>query len=96
MSEQEQARTDKDRILNVIDENLKDNCTISSISINENTATVQITDCTLKTVSDCVGKISERDDIQNVSMRSAESADSNSKLDSALIVFTMKNAGENE
>lgn len=96
MNETEQARVNRERILQIIDEVLKDRCMIDSISITENTAAVEVSECTLEEVSRLVDKILNRDDVADVVMRSALKDEETGDLRRAVIEFTMKNAEEIE
>lgn len=93
MNDKEQARVERDEIMKVIDEELKDYCTITTITINENTASVNIKDCSLEQVSICIDKMLQRMEVGNVVMKSAVTDDSTGILTSAVIEFTMMNAG---
>lgn len=95
MGDAEKARVNRIKILDVVDTELKNKCTVIDVTISENTALVNITDCSLNQVSSCVEKMLARDDIRDVMMKSAVTDDTTGNLKSAVIQFSMKNAGEN-
>lgn len=94
MSESEQSLVERSKILKVVDEELMPKCTVLNLSISGNTASTNITDCSLDDVSKLVESIQARPEIRNVLMRSASTDDSTGDLNIAVIVFSLKNAGE--
>ena len=93
MSDQEKKRVDRSRILEIVEKELVPTSTVISVNITENTASVQITGCTLTQVSGFVDKILAYEDVASVKMTSANTQDTENGLESATIIFTMVGKG---
>lgn len=94
MTDTERNRVDRNRILEIVEEEIFPKCTVTGLNITENTVTVDVTECTLSTVSDMVAKLYEVEEVVSVKMSSASSEDNTSeKLDGATIIFTVTPIG---
>ena len=93
MTDTEKNRVDRSRILEIIQTEIAPRATVTEISITENTATVDVTECSLSMISEIVAELLDLEDVASVKMSSATSEDSQNDLEGATIIFNMVGRG---